>query len=476
MKSILVRDDELRGRAGVDFRRLFHDLLHFGETRSALKRGTKFVQLLGGPAGEGFHPAVVKIAHESAEVQFLGDALRKVAKTHSLHGAGDEITPGLFGIAHGTRNCNREVQASGVVEARRCARSGKGSALDWRGDGAEALAHPNLMAWRLFKTKFWRGGGVLFRAAVAFGFSGVMTCALFAQQPPQGPMDPPPEHHATRISNVADPGEPPNLPIEQVIKKLSQEEDTYFLARGKYTYRKTIRIQELGPDGKPAGEYLLVTQAGHDSDGTTVDKVVERPRSTLTHMQLESEDLDGLNRIPSFPLTTSQLGKYDLKYLGKDQVDEISCYIFQVKPKVVERVHAYFQGVVWIDDKYLEVVKTYGSWVNDLGDVKSSPQVPFTTFETYREFIDGKFWFPTYSRSDETLHLKGEDIPLRMVIKWSDFKLAGTGDAAPAGGNPAKTNPPGAAPAASSPGSTPPSSAPPSGPPPAGASSTNLPH
>jgi hypothetical protein len=298
MKSILVRDDELRGRAGVDFRRLFHDLPHLRETRSALKRGAKFVQLRGGPAGEGFHPAVVKIAHESAEVQFLGDALRKVAKTHSLHGAGDEITPGLFCIAHGTRNCNRDAQASAVAEARRCARSGTGSALDWQGDGAEALAHPNLMAWRLFRAKFFPGSGVLFRAAVAVAFSGVMTCSLSAQQPPEGPMEPPPEHHATRISNVADPGQPPNLPIEQVITKLSQEEDTYFLARAKYTYRKTIRIQELGPNGKPAGEYVLVTQAGHDPDGTTVDKVVERPQSTLTHIQLESEDLDGLNRIP----------------------------------------------------------------------------------------------------------------------------------------------------------------------------------
>jgi len=262
-------------------------------------------------------------------------------------------------------------------------------------------------------------------------------------------MDAPPEHHATRISNTPDPGESPNLPIDQVIKKVSQDEDTYFLARAKYTYRKTIRIQEIGPNGKPVGEYLLVTQAGHESDGTPVDKVVERPQSTLTHVQLESEDLDGLNRIPSFPLTTNQLGKYDLKYLGKDQVDEISCYIFQVKPKVVERVHAYFQGVVWIDDKYLEVVKSYGSWVNDLGDVKSSPQVPFTTFETYREFIDGKYWFPTYSRSDETLHLKGgEDVPLRMVIKWSDFKMVGAAPANPSPNSaapssaPANTTPP----------------------------------
>jgi hypothetical protein len=120
---------------------------------------------------------------------------------------------------------------------------------------------------------------------------------------------------------------------------------------------------------------------------------------------------------------------------------------------VVERVHAYFQGVVWIDDKYLEVVKSYGSWVNDLGDVKSSPQVPFTTFETYREFIDGKYWFPTYSRSDETLHLKGgEEIPLRMVIKWSDFKLAGAA--------PANLSPNSAAPSSAPANTTPPADGP----------------
>jgi len=235
-------------------------------------------------------------------------------------------------------------------------------------------------------------------------------------------MDPPPEHRVARIGNTSDPGEPPTVPVEEVVKRLSSQEDIYFQARTHYTYRKTIRIQELGPDGKPVGEYLMVTQPGRDADGTTFDKIVEHPKSTLLHMQLESEDFETLNRMPAFALTSAQLSKYSLKYLGKDQLDEISCYIFEVKPKVVERKNAYFQGIVYIDDKYLEVVKTYGSWVNDLGDLKSSPQLPFTMFETYREFVDGKYWFPTYARSDETLHLKDQDIPVKMVIKWSDFK------------------------------------------------------
>jgi hypothetical protein len=235
-------------------------------------------------------------------------------------------------------------------------------------------------------------------------------------------MDPPPEHRVARIGTTSDPGAAPALPVDEIIKKLSAQEDAYFVARTQYTYRKTIRIQEFGPDGKPVGEYRMVTQPARDEDGQPFDKIVEHPKSTLQHMQLESEDFEVLNRMPAFPLTTTQLAKYDLKYLGRDQLDEIGCYIFEVKPRVAERKNAYFRGIVYIDDKYLEVVKTYGTWVNDLGELKSSPQLPFTMFETYREFIDGKYWFPTYARSDATLHLKDQEIPIKMVIKWSDFK------------------------------------------------------
>jgi hypothetical protein len=247
---------------------------------------------------------------------------------------------------------------------------------------------------------------------------------LGAQDAPQGPIAPPPstEHHVTRIGNEAEPEAPPSLPEAEIIKRFSQKEDAYLLARTHYSYKKTIRIQEFGPDGRPAGEFVLVTQPARDVEGKLFEKVIERPHSTLQHLYLRSEDLEGLQRTPAYPLTTAQLAKYDLKYLGKEQVDEIDCYIFQVKAKVVERTKAYFDGVVWVDAKYLEVVKTYGKWVTDQGDMRTVADLPFTLFETYRENVDGKFWFPNYSRSDDTLNLKGLEIPVRVVIKWTDFK------------------------------------------------------
>jgi hypothetical protein len=262
----------------------------------------------------------------------------------------------------------------------------------------------------------------LLPALFLFVASAALGTPLFAQEAPQGPIPPPPEHHVTRIGNVPEPEAPPSLPEPEIIKRFSQKEDEYLVSRTHYTYRKTIRIQEFGPDGKPAGEFVVVMEPFRDSDGKLYERVVERPRSTLVHFFLRSEDLEGLQRIPAFPLTTAQLLKYNLKYLGKEQVDEVDCYIFQVKPKAVERQKAYFDGVVWADAKYLEVVKTYGKWVTDLGDVHSVADLPFSLFETYRENVDGKFWFPNYSRSDETANLKGLEIPVRIVIKWENFK------------------------------------------------------
>jgi hypothetical protein len=131
-------------------------------------------------------------------------------------------------------------------------------------------------------------------------------------------------------------------------------------------------------------------------------------------------------------------------------VDEVDCYIFQVKPKMPERTVALFDGIIWVDEKYLEVVKTYGRWITDVG-VMRSKLLPFTMFETYREYVDGKYWFPTYSRSDDTTTVDKVEIPIRVVIKYSDFKPLGAASAAPAATSPATAPAPPTVPASAAP-------------------------
>jgi hypothetical protein len=259
--------------------------------------------------------------------------------------------------------------------------------------------------------------------------SAVFVCALLlaggqyanAQESPQAPLAAPPEHDVRRMGNTPEPAAPPSLPPEEIIKKFSQKEDEYVAARPGYGYRKTVRIDEFDPQGKLVGQFLMATETVRGNNGQVFSKVVQHPQSTLHFFTLEPEDVKELDRVPPFPLTTSQLAKYDLKFIGDELIDELQCYIFQVKPRGVDRTHAYFEGIVWVDAKYLEMVKTYGKWVNELGDVHIA-NMPFTTYETYRENVDGKYWFPSYERSDDTLHLKDANVAVRLVIKWTEFK------------------------------------------------------
>src|SRR5437762_14321144 len=61
---------------------------------------------------------------------------------------------------------------------------------------------------------------------------------LRAQDAPQGPVAPPPEHHVTRIGNESEPEAPPSLPRAEIAKGFSQKENKKTLCRKGYTDRK----------------------------------------------------------------------------------------------------------------------------------------------------------------------------------------------------------------------------------------------
>lgn len=267
----------------------------------------------------------------------------------------------------------------------------------------------------------------------------------FSQDEAAGPLAPPPEHHVTRVVGVPEPPAPPSLPPAEIIQRFAQKEELYQAARPQFSYRKTIRIQEFDPNGSPGGEYLATYDAVLSPDGKIYEKAIAAPESNLQYLQFEPEDAEALTHVPAYPVIPSQLSKYDVKYLNTEKVDEIDCYIFQVSPKTLERQHPLFDGVIWVDQKYLEVVKTYGDWVTDLGPIHP-PTLPFAMFETYRENVAGKYWFPDYSRSDGVYKLKDRDVPIRVTIKWTNFKPFPP-VAVPAG----VTNPPAQPPALSAP-------------------------
>jgi hypothetical protein len=205
--------------------------------------------------------------------------------------------------------------------------------------------------------------------------------------------------------------------IDEIIQKFAAKEADFARARENYTYRQTVRIQDLDNGGNEVGRWEMVSDIVFDRDDKRTERVVRAPLHTLKNFDISPEDLKDMREVQPFVLVTKELPKYHIRYLGKETLDEIECYSFAVKPKKMEPGERYFAGIVWVDDKDLQIVKTYG---RATGIVKGNQAFP--KFETYREQIDGMYWFPTYTIAEDTLHFQTVDARIRQVMKYEDYK------------------------------------------------------
>jgi hypothetical protein len=208
----------------------------------------------------------------------------------------------------------------------------------------------------------------------------------------------------------------PGVNADEIIRKFAAKEAEFADARNNYTYRQSVKIQELDPSGNPGGKYELIEDIIFSPEGRRTEKVVYAPVNGLRNVILTPSDEADLRNVQPFVLTTKEIPQYDINYLGKQQVDEIPCYNFAVKPKKMQPGKRYFEGQIWVDDRDLQIVKTYGKGVGLQKDER------FPRFETYRQQIDGKYWFPTYTRADDVLHFKDSDQRIRMTVKYENYK------------------------------------------------------
>jgi len=48
----------------------------------------------------------------------------------------------------------------------------------------------------------------------------------------------------------------------------------------------------------------------------------------------------------------------------------------------------------------------------------------FPRFTTWREQTDGKYWFPTFSSADDTLHFNRSDVRIKQNLKFTNYQQA----------------------------------------------------
>ncbi|HEX8922232.1 MAG TPA: hypothetical protein VF766_12205 [Pyrinomonadaceae bacterium] len=210
--------------------------------------------------------------------------------------------------------------------------------------------------------------------------------------------------------------------VDRIIRAFTTKETEFRQALANYAFKRDATIQTIGVGGQVSGEYHRVSQFSLDDRGELYEKITFFPQPTLTEISFTQEDLEDLGGVQPFALVASKLNQYNFHYLGKERIDEIDTYVFDVQPKVVpKRVsERFFQGRVWVDDQDLQIVKVRGKGVPE-GDQR------FPTFETYRQQIDGRYWFPTYTYADDQLIFKdGQVVHVRMIVRYTDYKRFGS--------------------------------------------------
>ncbi|HYH00123.1 MAG TPA: hypothetical protein VD837_13395 [Terriglobales bacterium] len=217
--------------------------------------------------------------------------------------------------------------------------------------------------------------------------------------------------------------EPKGITVDEIIQRFAAKEKEFKLAREKYTYRQTIKVQTLDGDTVD-GEYQIVFDVLFDNKGRRIENVVFAPQTSLQRIQLTPQDEhDFRNQLP-FVLTSDELPEYSVLYVGQQKQDELHTYVFDIAPKQIEKNKRYFQGRIWVDDHDFQIVKTRGKTVPEIRSKKEENLFP--AFTTYREQIDGRYWFPTYTRADDTLKFSGGDVRVREIIRYTNYKRFGS--------------------------------------------------
>lgn len=222
------------------------------------------------------------------------------------------------------------------------------------------------------------------------------------------------------VTGLAQSGDLSESQIQEIIRKFAAKESEFSRERENYTYRQSVRMQEYEEGGAPAGRYEIVSDIIFDAGGKRNEVIVKAPPATLRLVSLSPEDEQDLRNVLPFVLTSKDIDNYHVRYLGKQNADEIPCFVFAVKPKTMQKGQRYFQGMIWVDDRDLQIVKTYGRSTGILA--KGSDQA-FAKFETFREQIDGKYWFPTYTIAEDTLQFdSGLVVGMKTTVKYENYQ------------------------------------------------------
>ncbi len=212
--------------------------------------------------------------------------------------------------------------------------------------------------------------------------------------------------------------------IDRILKKTTENEGAFREALSNYVFDRSATIQTVGMGGQITGTYRRDSFLTFTQDGKRFERITFAPVSTLTEISVTPEDLEDLGGVNPFALEPRNFSLYNFSFLGKEKIDDLDLEVFEVEPKVMpdpKKGIRLFSGRIWIDDRDLMIVKSRGKGVPETKNNK------YPIVETWRDNVDGKYWFPALSSAnDELVFGSGQVVKLRMKVKYENYKLGRT--------------------------------------------------
>lgn len=227
-----------------------------------------------------------------------------------------------------------------------------------------------------------------------------------------------------------DSSRPKVISPREIVRRFAAKETQFKQALDDYTYRRTVKMDTFNDQGHVDGQYLQVDDIIFSPSGHKYEKVVYAPESTLTRVAMSPADFSDIEHRFPFSLTSENISLYRVNYAGRQRIDQVKTYVFDVEPRHIDKGRRYFSGRIWVDAHDYQIIVTNGKNIPD--DTKLGQEDLSVPFTTYRQQIDGKYWFPVYTKAEGILHFKNckdclpSDVPIKEVVKYQNYKRFGT--------------------------------------------------
>lgn len=214
------------------------------------------------------------------------------------------------------------------------------------------------------------------------------------------------------------------LSPDDVIKRAAANEQKLKASEPDFFYRQEILVQTFGEANSVRSQLHRVSEMTYDAQGNRTERIIEYPPSPLTvPLGILQPDFKSLLGVDQFFLTPDWLAAYSVKFTGRQKLDELNTYLFEIEPSDQkgsprrEKGDHPFKGKVWIDDQDFQIVKFEGKAVTPKDETARFPK-----FECYRENVEGNLWLPSLVYARDVLDLKRIDLPIKVEIKYTGYK------------------------------------------------------